>query len=161
MLITIKIYNQPRKFLKSEKLLATFWATVELCGLEIGNLEPLLCYTGSHTHVFSMYMIQYHITSPTFIPQRKTPTWNVVCVVDWVKVKDFWLETKQNLERGSGSGSNGLIEYGSNTDPDPKPWRVFCGCVGSSVGERVIVATLMATYILGNCWRYFLEQLES
>ncbi len=57
MLITIKIYNQPRKFLKSEKLLATFWATVELCGLEIGNLEPLLCYTGSHTHVFSMYSI--------------------------------------------------------------------------------------------------------
>ncbi len=37
----------------------------------------------------------------------------------------------------------------------------FCGCVGSTVGERVIGATLVATYILGNCWRYFLEQLES
>ena len=39
--------------------------------------------------------------------------------------------------------------------------RVFYGSVGSSVGERVIVATLMATYILGICWRYFLEQLAS
>ncbi len=95
LLITIKIYNQPRKFLKSEKLLATFWTTGELCGLEIGNLER---------YVFSMYMIQYHISSPTFIPQRKAPTWNVVCVVDWIKVKDYWLETKQNLKRGSGSG---------------------------------------------------------
>jgi hypothetical protein len=51
MLITIKIYNQPRKFLKSEKLLATFWATVELCGLEIGNLERCSAIQGV-THMY-------------------------------------------------------------------------------------------------------------
>ena len=38
---------------------------------------------------------------------------------------------------------------------------MFHGCVGSSVGERVVVAALTATYIFGSCWRYFLEQLAN